>query len=41
MNIICEWLIQMISSSEPQEDNDITYLSNLNKCVTIKSGSQF
>jgi hypothetical protein len=37
MNVIIDWLSQIISPHEPE--GEIVYMSNLNKCVTIKEGS--
>ena len=34
MNIIADWLLQMIVPSEPTEE--IVYMKGLNKCVTIR-----
>lgn len=36
MNVIIDWLSQIISPHEPE--GEIIYMSNLNKCVTIKEG---
>ena len=34
MNVIIDWLSQIISPHEPEEE--IVYLNSLNKCVTVK-----
>ena len=34
MNIIADWLLQMISPTESVED--VVYMNGLNKCVTIR-----
>lgn len=37
MNVIVDWLSQIISQHEPE--GEIIYINNLNKCVTIKDAS--
>lgn len=37
MNVIIDWLSQIISSNE--DEDDIVYMNGLNKCVTIKDQS--
>ena len=37
MNVIIDWLGQIIVPHEPEE-GEIVYMNNLNKCVTIREG---
>jgi hypothetical protein len=37
MNVIIDWLSQIISPHEPE--GEIVYMNGLNKCVTIKESA--